>query len=312
MPLDPVIRALFDRIPEFSSYAIWEHTPAEAREAYRVLCRAAGPQIVAIGKVEELKFPGPANELRLRVYTPVAGGSAPLPALVYFHGGGFVIGDLDTHDALCRSLCNESGCRVISVDYRLAPEHKFPAAVEDCFAALKWIEENASDLAIDPNLIAVGGDSGGGNLAAVVCLLAKENSDSPHVAFQLLIYPSIRLSRELTKRPFGAGYRLDDRAVQWFYAHYMPDGADGSDPRLSPIEAKDLSGLPSAYVVTAGFDPLRDEGIAYAEKLKQAGGTVTHVDYPTMIHGFFCMPGWIPLASEAIAAAGQALKAALK
>jgi len=310
MPLDPSIKALFDRVPELASYAIWEKSPAEAREEYRAFRLAADPKN-AIGKTENLEIDGPAGKLGLRVYTPVAAGGASLPALVYFHGGGFVIGDLDTHDPLCRALANDSSCRVISVDYRLAPEHKFPAAVEDCFAALKWLEENASELAVDPNLIAVGGDSAGGNLAAVVCLLAKENG-GPNIAFQLLIYPSIKLSREFKKRPFGSGYCLDDRAIQWFYAQYMPEDADPADARLSPIEAKDLSGSPPAYVVTAGFDPLRDEGMAYAEKLKAAGVNVTQIDYPTLIHGFMTMQAWIPLSTEAIAAAGQALKDALK
>jgi len=311
MPLDPSIRVLFDRMPELARYPIWEKSPEEAREASKALRQAADAKVVAIGKTENLEAPGPAGAIPLRAYTPVAAGG-PSPAIVYFHGGGFVIGDLDTHDVLCRSLANDSGGRVIAVDYRRAPEFKFPAAVEDCFAALKWVEENASELSIDPNSIAVGGDSAGGNLAAVMCLLAKENKNTPHVAFQLLFYPSLRLTRAFVTRPFGSGYCLDDRAIQWFYAHYIPEDADPMDPRLSPIEAKDVTGLPPAYVVTAGFDPLREDGVAYAEKLKAAGVTVAHVDYPTMIHGFLTMQGWIPLASEAIAAAAQAVKEALK
>jgi len=312
MPLDPVIRSLFDRMPELASYAIWEKTPEEARAEYKALSQA-GDAPIAIGKIENFDAPGPGGKLGMRSYTPVAAGGEPLPVLVYFHGGGFVIGDLDTHDSLCRSLANESGARVISVEYRLAPENRFPAAVDDCFAAVKWLEENATELGIDPNRIAVGGDSAGGNLAAVVCLLARENKNSPSIAFQLLFYPSIKLTRQFVQRPFGSGYRLVDRAIQWFYCQYIPEDADDSDPRLSPIEAKDLSGLPPAYILTAGYDPLRDEGIAYAEKLKQAGVTVTHVDYPTMIHGFLSsMRSLIPLASEALAAAAIVLKDALK
>ena len=312
MPLDPTISALFERFPELLTYQVWEKTPEEAREAYRKLCNASDAKDLAIGKSERLEVPGPAGTLVLRAYTPIAAGGPTLPAIVYFHGGGFVMGDLDTHDALCRTLANESGCRVFSVDYRLAPEFPFPAAIDDGFAALKWVEENASALAIDPYDIAVAGDSAGGNIAAVMCLLAKANRNSPRIAFQVLFYPSIALTRAFVTRPFGQGYRLDDRAIQWFYSHYMQPGADPLDERLSPIEAKDASGLPPAYILTAGFDPLRDEAIAYAAKLKQAGVSVNHVDYPTMIHGFLTMQTWIPLAAQAIAAAGQSVKDALK
>jgi acetyl esterase len=312
MPLDPVLAALFERFPDLLTYRVWEKTPQEAREAYRKLCNTSDPKNVAIGKSEDLEAPGPAGPLALRAYTPIAAGGAALPAIVYFHGGGFVRGDLDTHDALCRTLANESGCRVFSVDYRLAPEFPFPAAVEDCFAALKWIEQNAIALGIDPNGIAVAGDSAGGNLAAVMCLLAKANRGSPHIAFQVLFYPSIKLTREFVTRSFGTGYLLEDAAIQWFYAHYMPMGSRSTDERLSPIETKDASGLPPAYVLTAGCDPLRDESLAYVEKLKSAGVAVTHIDYPTMVHGFLTMQNWIPLAAEAIAAAGKAIKDALK
>jgi acetyl esterase len=312
MPLDPVLTSLFERFPELLTYRVWEKTPQEARETYRKLCNASDPKDVAIGKSEDLEAPGPAGRLVLRAYTPIAAGGAALPAIVYFHGGGFVFGDLDTHDTLCRTLANQSSCRVFSVDYRLAPEFPFPAAVEDCFAAVKWVEENAIALGIDPNDIAVAGDSAGGNLAAVMCLLAKANRDSPHIAFQVLFYPSIKLTRELVTHSFGKGYRLEDQAIQWCYAHYMPAGSDPTDPRLSPIETKDASGLPPAYVLTAGYDPLREENVAFVEKLKSAGVTVTHIDYPTMVHGFLTMQSWIPLASEAIAAAGKAIKDALK
>jgi acetyl esterase len=312
MPLDPVIIALAERMPDFLTYRIWERTPQEARDLYRKFCDASEPHDITIGKSESVEAPGPARPIMLRAYTPVAAGSAALPAIVYFHGGGFVMGDLETHDALCRTMTNTSGCRVFSVDYRLAPEFVFPAAIEDAFAAVKWIEENAVELGVDPNDIAVAGDSAGGNIAAVVCLLAKQNRDSPHIAFQLLFYPSIRLTREFVTRPFGSGYRLDDRAIHWFYSQYIPPDVDTSDARLSPIEAKDLSGLPPAYILTAGCDPLRDEAIAYGAKLKQAGVNVTHVDYPTMIHGFLAMQNWIPLAGEALSAAGKAVKEALK
>jgi acetyl esterase len=311
MPLDSVIQALFQQMPQ-ASFPLWEKTPAQAREEFKWLCKLADPRESAIGKTEDIEASGPLGPIPLRIYTPVASGGAALPAIVYFHGGGFVLGDLDCYDGLCRTLANESGCRVISVDYRLAPEHPFPAAVEDCFAAAVWIEENASDLGVDANRLAVAGDSAGGNLAAVTCLLAKDNKLKPAIAFQLLIYPATHFKSNRPEESVGPGYFLDSRAIAWFRNCYAPQVTDPTDPRLSPLDAKDLSGLAPAYVVTAGYDPLRDEGVAYAEKLKQAGVMAMHVDYPTMIHGFFSMPGLIPLASEAIVAAAHAVRGALK
>src|SRR6266550_1794942 len=312
MPLDPVIQALFEQFPQLAIRAVWEKTPAEARVDFKRFCQFANPQGGAIGKTEDIKVPGPAGPLGLRIYTPVAAGGAALPAIVYLHGGGFVVGDLDCYDALCRTLANESGCRLISVDYRLAPEHPFPAAVDDCFAAFQWVQTNAPDISVDPNRLAVAGDSAGGNLAAVTCHLAKQNKTKPQIAYQLLIYPDTRVAASPSQRPFGSGYFLDNRTIEKYHSYYVPAGVDPADPRLSPIEAKDVSGLPAAYIVTAGFDPLREEGIAYAEKLKRAGVAVMQVDYPTMIHGFFSMQGLIPMASEAIAAAAHAVRNAMK
>jgi len=310
MPLDPLIEALFRQTPQFASFPMWEKSPAQARQEFKWLCHLADPMGGPIGKTEDIRAPGPQGPIPLRIYTPVASGSAALPAIVYFHGGGFVVGDLDCYDGLCRALANESGCRVISVDYRLAPEHPFPAGVEDCFAAVTWIEANAPDLGVDPNRLAVAGDSAGGNLAAVTCLLAKAKG-GPSIDFQLLIYPATRIGSDPVKSSFSAGFFLDSSTIDWFRKHYVPAGTP-PDPRLSPLDAPDMTGLPPACVVTAGFDPLRDEGIAYAEKLKQAGVKVIQVDYPTMVHGFFSMPGLIPLASEAVRAAAHAVRDALK
>jgi acetyl esterase len=201
---------------------------------------------------------------------------------------------------------------VISVDYRLAPEHPFPAAVEDGFAAATWVEENAPELGVDPNRLAVAGDSAGGNLAAVIALLAKENKGSPRIAYQLLIYPVTGFVAGHSQRPFGTGYFLENRTIEWFRDNYLGEDADLADPRLSPLAAKDVSGLPPAYIVTAGFDPLREGAVTYAEKLKGAGVAVSHVDYPTMIHGFFSMQGLIPISAGAVAAAAHAVRDALK
>jgi len=225
-PLDPVIAQIIPLLPLRDPDNM---TPQSARDALSALAaaRAAVPP-PPVMSAEDSKVKGAAGFLAARVYRNTSGTS---PTVLFFHGGGFVMGDLDTHDALCRTLASESGSRVLSVDYRLAPEYPFPAAIEDGFAAVKWIEDKATELEIDPNAIAVVGDSAGGNIAAVMCLLAKANKDVPHIAFQMMFYPSIALTRELLSRPFGQGYRLDDRAIQWFYSHYMPRDADPLDLR---------------------------------------------------------------------------------
>ncbi|MSP95559.1 MAG: alpha/beta hydrolase [Alphaproteobacteria bacterium] len=311
MALDPSVQAMFDQFPNMANYPRWELSPAEARQAFKQFYQIAMPPAVAIGKTENIHAPGTAGELPLRIYTPVAAGGESLPAIVFTHGGGFVVGDLDCYDTLCRNLANDAGARVIAVDYRLAPEHPFPAAVEDCFAALKWIEANAPDLGVDPNRITVAGDSAGGNLAAVMCLLAKENKGNPHIGFQLLIYPALGYGLGGSEESFAEGYYLTAKTIDWLMAHYLPKDSDRSDPRIAPVAAKDFAGLPPAYIVTAGFDPLRDGAILYVDKLKAAGVPVTHIDYPTMIHGFMNMQAFIPVGSEALAAAAQAVKNAL-
>ena len=309
MSLDPFIKSLFDRMPQLAHYPLWEKSPAEARAAFKFLTQFSEPQSVPIGKSVDIEASGPAGPVVLRVYTPVAAGAGSLPGLVYFHGGGFVLGDLDSYDPLCRTLANESGCRIVSVDYRLAPEHKFPAAVEDAFAALTWIEAHAGELGIDPNRLAVGGDSAGGNLAAVTCQLARGNK-GPAIDFQLLIYPATVMGAPRDKSS-ATGIIEDARNLRWFQEQYVPEGTDLSDPRISPLYASDFKDLPPAYIVTAGFDLLRSDGVAYAEKLKAEGIAVTHIDYPTMIHGFFMMQNWIPAAPEAVSAAARAVRSAL-
>lgn len=310
MALDAIVKGLLDEMVANPTPKLWELPPPQGREMFRLITSQLDAQGISIGKVENITIPGPAGPLPARVYTPVASGGTGLPALVFFHGGGFVIGDLETHDGLCRQLANESGGKVIAVDYRLAPEHKFPAAPDDCYAATKWVESNAATLGIDPNRIAVGGDSAGGNLAAVVCQMAKQKG-GPHLVFQLLLYPvtQYRANTESMKT-FAEGYFLEKRTMDWFFDQYTDASADGNDPRLSPLAATDLSGLPRAYVVTAGFDPLRDEGKAYADKLNRAGVAAVYVDYPSMIHGFFGMSAVLPQARQAIAEASAALRKA--
>jgi acetyl esterase len=306
--LDLNVRALLEQMKQLALPKIWELAPQAARAAMKA--RLFPGKETPIGRSEDRTIPGPAGDIRVRIYTPLDSKGALLPGLVFFHGGGFVIGDLETHDDLCRCLANGSFCRVVSVDYRLAPEHPFPAAVEDAYAATRWVAEHADDFGI-AGPIAIGGDSAGGNLAAVVCQLAK--ADGPAIAFQLLVYPVTQLGRpDMPSMEENAkGYFLERESMQWFTRMYCADAAHKSDARLSPLIATDLSGLPPAYVITAGFDPLRDEGIAYAEKLDAAGVSVTHVHYPGMIHGFFSLRGLIPKAREAVAAAGAAVRAAV-
>lgn len=311
MALDAQAQAILDQMVEAGGPKLNELPPAESRALYKTLVETLDLADVPIGKVEDRTIPGPAGDIPLRIYTPVAAASGALPVLVYFHGGGWVIGDLDTHDTLCRTLANESGVKVISVDYRLAPEHRYPAAFDDAFAAVKWTEDNAAEIGIDANRIAVGGDSAGGNLAAAVALKARA-AKAPHVAFQMLIYPATDATADTASmRERATGYLLEKETMDWFYGQYLPAGTDRAEPTVSPGRAASFEGLPPAYVLTAGFDPLRDEGKAYADALNAAGVAVEYVDYDSIIHGFFTMQGVIDLAGTAVKAAAASLRAAL-
>lgn len=311
MTLDPAVQALLDQMAANPAPKLWELPVTDGRALYMAMSQMLEPQGVPIGKVENLTVPGPGGPIPIRVYTPMGGGTVQ-PAIIFFHGGGWVIGSLETHDALCRQLANAAGCKVVAVDYRLAPEHKAPAAFEDALAAAKWIESNAAELEIDANSLAVAGDSAGGNLAAAVALAAKQTG-SPKLSFQLLIYPTLQMRADTgSMKEHAEGYFLEKKTMDWFYDQYLASDSDLNDPRLSPLAATDLAGLPRAYVVTAGYDPLRDEGKAYAEKLNRAGVAAVHVNYDGMIHGFFNMTAAVPAAKQAITDAAAALKEAMK
>jgi acetyl esterase/lipase len=288
---------------------LWDLTPPEARKKVVELTRMVECK-EAIGKIEDRTLPGPAGPLPFRVYTPLAADDEPSGGVIFFHGGAWVLGDLDTHDCLCRILANESGCRFISVDYRLAPEHPFPAAVEDACAATAWIAAHAVELAIDPTCLGVAGDSAGGTLAAVVCQSAK-GSDFK-IALQVLLCPATDIAADTqSRREFAEGYFLEGPLISWAGAHYLPLGVDINDPRLSPLRAPSLCGLPPAHIHTAGFDILREEGKAYADALERAGVKVRHVCHEHMIHHFYAMAGAIPYARTALKAMGADIKAAL-
>lgn len=308
MTLDPQVKMLLDGMAAAGGTPMSLMSPAEARAMYVAL---KDPLEVPIGKVDAQTVPGPAGEIPVRLYTPVAAGGGALPVLVYFHGGGWVIGDLDTHDALCRTLANESGCKVMAVDYRLAPEHKCPGAVEDAYAAVEWVERQGAQVGIDVNAIAVGGDSAGGNLAAIVCQLAAARK-GPKIRHQLLLYPVTDTDTNTgSYGAFGAGFFLEKATMEWFFDHYLDGEVAKDSPMIAPLKAPDLSGLPAAYVVTAGHDVLRDEGKAYADALSAAGVDVTYIDYPTMIHGFFNLQGMVDASRPAVVAAGKAVGAVL-
>ena len=234
-------------------------------------------------------FAGPGGEIKYRRYLPLGVEAGSLPTLIYYHGGGFVIGTIETHDSTCRRLTNRSRCQVVSIDYRLSPEHPFPAPIDDGIAAFRHIRDNAAAFGADAARLAVGGDSAGGTIAAVVCQ-AMRDAQEAGPAFQMLIYPSTDSSRDTgSRRAFAEGYFLTKNLMDWFWDAYVPAGTDLTDLRLSPLLAKDFTGLPPAFVLTAGFDRLRDEGRAYADRLIDAGVKTTYVNYPGTIHGFFTL-----------------------
>ena len=305
MALDPQAKEVLDQMAAEGLPATHTLPHEEARANGLARPRAAGPEVT---RVEDRTIPGVDSNIPVRIYTPE--GSGPFPALAWYHGGGWVLGNLETGDATARHLALGAGCVVVSVDYRLAPEAKFPGAAEDCFSATRWVAQNASSINVDPSKIAVGGDSAGGNLAAVVPLMAKDRG-SPALALQILVYPIT--ARDFTTdsyRQNADGYGLTLDGMRWFWDHYVSSDEDASNPYAAPLVAKDLSGLPPALVITAEFDPLRDEGEAYARRLQQAGVPTACSRYDGMIHGFFAMSAVLDKGKQAIAEASAALKQA--
>jgi acetyl esterase len=309
--LDPDASAVFKAFQEAGRPPYETVTPAEARELYLKGRLVTNPEPPELKSVRSLAIPAPHGSIAARMYTPLklreAKGLAP--CLVFFHGGGWVIGDLDSHDVVCRKLADEAQLFVVAVDYRLAPEHKFPAAVEDAITATKWIASNARQFGLDAARLSVGGDSAGGNLAAVVAIAARDGNGPP-ISGQVLIYPAIdfAMSHGSHSEP-ETSILLTHSVIRWFRDHYLTGAADVHDWRASPARASSLIGLPPAYVLTAGADPLRDEGDEYAERLKQAGVAVTYRHFPGQFHGFFTMGKLLQQANVAVTEIGAWLRA---
>jgi acetyl esterase len=308
MPIDPCFNTLLGLLG-----AGLQPPPPEVGAAGLRAALAASPlppiPKEAMHEVLDLTVPGPDCPIPVRLYRPSA--STPLPLVVFFHGGGFVLGRIETHDPLCRSLARASGCAVASVEYRLAPETRFPGALEDAYAATAWLATQAQPLGLDTSRLAVCGDSAGGTLATTVAMLARDRH-GPRISYQALIYPGTDFAGEsASMRELATGYMLSAAMIRWFAECYVGDSGNAGNPLVSPLRATDLAGLPPATVVTAEFDPLRDEGEAYADRLRDAGVGVVGRRYLGMPHGFASMPYATPMADRAITDIGQDLRTAL-
>ncbi|MDP9282924.1 MAG: alpha/beta hydrolase [Chloroflexota bacterium] len=307
MPVDPSIAALLAEAERIDPRPIEALSIAEARARGGSVSAAPALAPEPVADVRDVVI-GTLPPISARLYRPRSG---TLPLLVYFHGGGWVVGSVALADPFCRAIANASGCAVLSVDYRLAPEDRYPAAADDAYAATRWSADHASELGIDPSRIAVGGSSAGGNLAAVVALMARERG-TPALAFQLLHVPVTDHDFDTSSyRANGKGFGLTRNGMQWFWDHYAPDPKVRNEPYASPLRAKDLAGLPPAHIVTAECDVLRDEGKAYATRLSEAGVATTYVEYPGMVHGFTGLAVRIPMGRTAIDDMGAALRRAL-
>jgi acetyl esterase/lipase len=312
MSLDPDNQKILDMMKAAGRPPVNELQPQDARTMYRATRGALQPELPEMAELRDLSAPGPAGDIQLRLYRGMGTRPGLLPVLVFYHGGGYVIGDLDTHDYVCRKLANVAQCCVIAVDYRLAPEHKFPAAVEDGAAALRWIVKQAQSLSIDPSRVAVGGDSAGGNLATNMAHLARDG-ELPPLCFQMLLYPGtdMSMSQPSYQRDFRE-FPLSIEAIKYFIGHYLRDRNDYTDPRAAPLLAANFKRLAPAFVLTAGYDPLADEGMAYARKLEHNGVPVTLVHMSDQMHGFLTMGRVIRAADFALEIAGAALARAYR
>jgi len=307
--LDPQLKIILDTFNAAGPIFLRAETAEQARAKMRALLEANPAPAPAIYRVEDRHIQGADGQIEVRVYTPE--GGPPMGVLVYFHGGGWVLGDLESHDHVCRALANGAGCVVVSIDYRLAPEHVFPAGAEDCYAATKWVAENAAALGADASRMAVGGDSAGGNLAAVVSIMARDRG-GPKIDFQLLLYPATDCALDTpSQKEFAAdGYVLSRADMEWFWKNYLDPGVEKNNPYACPLRAKNLKGLPPALVLTASHDPLRDEGERFAERLIAAGINVTCTRYEGVTHGFVSFADALDKGKEGLRQAADALKAA--
>jgi len=306
VPLDPRLRQLRDERAAADVTPLYELTLEQARAADLADILAGGGDVEPVHHVTDRTFPGPDGELPVRIYRPDLDG--PLATLVYFFGGGWTLGSIETSDGVCRALANAAGCQVVTPGYRLAPEHPFPAAVHDCLAAVEWVADRAAELGADPERIAVGGDSAGGNLAAVTSL-AAHGRGGPPIAAQVLVYPNTCYHADTESlRDNDDRYQFNRHSVDWYWRNYLSTPEQGRDPLVSPLLAADLTGLPRALVITAEYDPLRDEGEAYANRLRDAGVPVELTRYDGMAHGFFTMSGVLDGARQAVAQVAEYLR----
>jgi len=311
MTLDPQSAWVLGLVEKAGNPTLDSLPVAEARALFEDTAWRLDFEPVEMARIEAHEIPVAGATIAARAYTPEGLGDETAPALVYFHGGGFVVGSLETHDRLARKLAALARCAVVAVAYRLAPEHPFPAPVEDAVAAFRWIAGNAAALGIDPARIAVGGDSAGGNLSAVLCQAVRDGGDAVRPCFQLLIYPATDFAGDYASRAANAeGYMLTRSLMDYFSGHYTGGSTQNDDPRLSPLRATSLADLPPALVVTAGYDPLQGEGLAYADALKAAGVAVAYRDYPGMLHGFFNFGGAVEVAERAVGEAAADLRRA--
>jgi acetyl esterase len=310
VPLDPRVKRFLDALAAGKPPNALETTVQERRLGLAELMKLAGPQ-AAVGHVEDRTLPGPAGALGIRIYTPLGAGPELLPGLIYFHGGGLVAGTVATHDSIGRALANSGACRVVSVDYRLAPEHPFPAALDDALAAVTHIGAHAAEFGIDGMRLGICGDSAGGTLAAATAQTVARIG-SPRLALQLLICPILDYSRSTdSKRDLASGYLVDQATLDHDLLHYAPPGTDPANPRISPLRAEDVAGLPRTLIHTAEFDPLRDEGRDYFDRLARAHTEVSYTCHPGMIHLFYGLGAVIPYARTAFEQIGGEIRAAL-